>query len=146
MILQEQYIELSSGIDANSSLFGAQERTASQGLSLQRTARPLAMWNHDTLSANADTNLYGSHPFILEVRPGISLLLSVLLGTAFWLHANTIPIAWHALVLDPLLPYMHHAALLKGLQCSNAMTYIVLLSILKTNRGPFSLCQFTASS
>ncbi|DBA69878.1 TPA: hypothetical protein ACH3X2_012378 [Trebouxia sp. C0005] len=27
------------------------------------------MWNHDTLSANADTNLYGSHPFVLEVRP-----------------------------------------------------------------------------
>lgn len=73
-MLQEQYIELSTSIDANSSLFGAQERTASKGLSLERTAQPLAMWNHDTLSANADTNLYGSHPFILEVRPG-SLLL-----------------------------------------------------------------------
>jgi len=47
-----------------------EERTASKGLRLQRAGRPLAMWNHDTLSANADTNLYGSHPFVLEVRPG----------------------------------------------------------------------------
>ncbi len=68
--LQEQYIELNSAIDANSSLFGLEERTASAGLRLQRAGRPLAMWNHDTLSANADTNLYGSHPFVLEVRPG----------------------------------------------------------------------------
>ena len=72
-MLQEQYIELSTSIAGDSSLFGAQERTASKGLSLQRTAIPLPMWNHDTLSANADTNLYGSHPFILEVRPGTPL-------------------------------------------------------------------------
>jgi len=61
---------VNSAIDANSSLFGLEERTASGGLRLQRAGRPLAMWNHDTLSANADTNLYGSHPFVLEVRPG----------------------------------------------------------------------------
>lgn len=70
MCLQEQYIELNSAVEANSSLFGLEERTASRGLRLQRAGRPLAMWNHDTLSANADTNLYGSHPFVLEVRPG----------------------------------------------------------------------------
>ena len=61
---------MNSAIEANSSLFGLEERTASGGLRLQRAGRPLAMWNHDTLSANADTNLYGSHPFVLEVRPG----------------------------------------------------------------------------
>ena len=68
--MQEQYIELNSAVEANSSLFGLEERTASTGLRLQQAGRPLAMWNHDTLSANADTNLYGSHPFVLEVRPG----------------------------------------------------------------------------
>lgn len=73
LLLQDQYIELSTSIDTNSSLFGAQERTASKGLTLQRAGSPLAMWNHDTLSANADTNLYGSHPFVLEVRPGMAM-------------------------------------------------------------------------
>ena len=68
--VQEQYIELSSDIEPNSSLFGLEERTASGGLRLQRGGPPLAMWNHDTLAANADTNLYGSHPFVMEVRPG----------------------------------------------------------------------------
>lgn len=76
MVLQEQYIELSTGIDPDSSLYGAQERTASKGLALQRTGRPLALWNHDTLSANADTNLYGSHPFVLEVRSGTAALIA----------------------------------------------------------------------
>ncbi|KAL0022358.1 hypothetical protein WJX77_003500 [Trebouxia sp. C0004] len=81
LVFKEQYIELSSAIEANSSLFGLEERTASKGLRLQRAGRPLAMWNHDTLSANTDTNLYGSHPFVLEVRPdgsshGILLLNS----------------------------------------------------------------------
>lgn len=69
LIFKDLYFELSTSINTNSSLFGAQERTASKGLTLQRAGRPLAMWNHDTLSANADTNLYGSHPFVLEVRP-----------------------------------------------------------------------------
>ncbi|DBB03399.1 TPA: hypothetical protein ACH3X3_010764 [Trebouxia sp. C0006] len=68
-MFKEQYIEVNSAIEANSSLFGLEEHTASGGLRLQRAGRPLAMWNHDTLSANADTNLYGSHPFVLEVRP-----------------------------------------------------------------------------
>ncbi len=65
---------MNSAIEANSSLFGLEERTASRGLRLQRAGRPLAMWNHDTLSANADTNLYGSHPFVLEVRPGTNFM------------------------------------------------------------------------
>ncbi|KAL0030915.1 hypothetical protein WJX79_000844 [Trebouxia sp. C0005] len=69
LVFKEQYIELNSAIEANSSLFGLEEHTASTGLRLQREGRPLTMWNHDTLSANADTNLYGSHPFVLEVRP-----------------------------------------------------------------------------
>lgn len=85
-MLQEQYIELSTSIAGDSSLFGAQERTASTGLSLQRTGSPVPMWNHDTLSANADTNLYGSHPFILEVRPG-TVLHSMAQGTVLFGHA-----------------------------------------------------------
>ena len=86
-VVQEQYIELSSGIDPNSSLFGLEERTASGGLRLPRGGAPLAMWNHDTLAANADTNLYGSHPFVMEVRPGTASHLCLAYSH---LHAATL--------------------------------------------------------
>lgn len=70
LVFKDQYIELNTAIDPNSSLFGLEERTASMGLRLQRGGSALPLWNHDTLAANADTNLYGSHPFVMELRPG----------------------------------------------------------------------------
>ena len=42
------------------------------GLPLHRDGRPLALWNRDCTDYP-----YGSHPFLLEVRPGTSLLLSL---------------------------------------------------------------------
>ena len=89
--VQDQYIELSSDIDPNSSLFGLEERTASGGLQLQRGGPPLAMWNHDTLAANADTNLYGSHPFVMEVRPGTASHSCL---------ASAFTCMWHSLMHD----------------------------------------------
>jgi alpha-D-xyloside xylohydrolase len=38
------------------------------GLPLHRDGRPLALWNRDCTDY-PDLNLYGSHPFLLEVRP-----------------------------------------------------------------------------
>ena len=96
--VQEQYIELSSNTDPNSSLFGLEERTASGGLRLQRGGPPLAMWNHDTLAANADTNLYGSHPFVMEVRPGT--------GSHSCL-ARSFRCMWHHLVHDSHKTHIH---------------------------------------
>lgn len=52
------------------------------------------MWNHDTLSANADTNLYGSHPFILEVRPG-TVLHSSEQTTVLFGHALLVQVPVH---------------------------------------------------
>ena len=42
---------------------------AAAGLPLHRDGRPLALWNRDCTDY-PDLNLYGSHPFLLEVRPG----------------------------------------------------------------------------
>ena len=99
------------------------------------------MWNHDTLSANSDTNLYGSHPFVLEVRPG-SLLLSVVQGALFG-HVLFVPTQYTVLARSCTRASasichccMYIAALLEGLQCSNAMTYIAALAIINTR-----LCQ-----
>lgn len=39
------------------------------GLKVGRNGRPLAMWNRDCTDY-PDLNLYGSHPFLLEVREG----------------------------------------------------------------------------
>ena len=51
-------------------MFGLEERSSSRRLQLERAGSPLALWNKDTLAANADQNLYGSHPFLMEVRSG----------------------------------------------------------------------------
>ena len=39
------------------------------GLQLKRNGKPMALWNRDCTDY-PDLNLYGSHPFLLEVRPG----------------------------------------------------------------------------
>ena len=67
---QDQYIEMTSHIVGDANLYGYGERTSSRGLALQRNAVPLTLWNRDQGSRNADQNLYGSHPFVMELRPG----------------------------------------------------------------------------
>ena len=89
--MQDQYLELNTAVQADSSIFGAEERTASKGLGLQRSNTPLPLWNHDTLSAVADTNLYGSHPFVLEVRPGTLLLCLLPQSMLFDPKQNLLP-------------------------------------------------------
>ena len=39
------------------------------GLQLKRNGKPMALWNRDCTDY-PDLNLYGSHPFLMEVRPG----------------------------------------------------------------------------
>lgn len=39
------------------------------GLQLKRNGKPMALWNRDCTDY-PDLNLYGSHPFLMEVRAG----------------------------------------------------------------------------
>ena len=83
--LQDQYIEISTTVPEEAALFGLGERTSSTGLELQRNGIPLALWNRDHQAALPDQNVYGSHPILMDVRPGRARTPSSRLnGTAQW--------------------------------------------------------------
>ncbi len=68
--MQDQYIEISSAIPANATLYGLGENAPSTGLVLRRDGIPYALWTRDQAPNVPNVNDYGAHPFIMDVRPG----------------------------------------------------------------------------
>jgi alpha-glucosidase (family GH31 glycosyl hydrolase) len=69
MIFKDQYLEISSQLPFKSALYGLGESTRPDGLRLAHN-RQYTMWATDIGSWNIDIDLYGTFPFVMDVRDG----------------------------------------------------------------------------
>jgi alpha-glucosidase (family GH31 glycosyl hydrolase) len=72
-LFKEQYIELSTRVPRDASLYGTGEVSLPTGLQLPRDGTTITLWARDMPSANPYCNLYGSHPFYMQVDKGEAL-------------------------------------------------------------------------
>jgi alpha-glucosidase (family GH31 glycosyl hydrolase) len=69
-VFKDQFIELSTAVPADADLYGLGETTLRTGLLLPRDGTVMTLWNRDLSPAEPNFNLYGSHPFYLQVNKG----------------------------------------------------------------------------
>jgi alpha-glucosidase (family GH31 glycosyl hydrolase) len=69
-LFKDQFIELTTSVPQDSDLYGVGETTLPTGLLLPRDGNVITMWARDSASAEAEINIYGAHPFYLQLNKG----------------------------------------------------------------------------
>ncbi|EIW73063.1 hypothetical protein TREMEDRAFT_24338, partial [Tremella mesenterica DSM 1558] len=69
LIYEDQYLQMSTSLPTNANIYGLGEVVSSSGFRRDPNGTIATMWNRDSGGTPIDENLYGSHPFYLEVRP-----------------------------------------------------------------------------
>jgi hypothetical protein len=70
-VFKDQYIELTTAVPEDADLYGLGETTLRSGLLLPRDGSIITLYNRDLPAAVPNANLYGSHPFVLQVNKGV---------------------------------------------------------------------------
>jgi alpha-glucosidase (family GH31 glycosyl hydrolase) len=68
--VQDQYLELTTWVHPDTFLYGAGERS-SETLHLNRNGMPWTIWSHDLGPTFLLQNMYGLHPFLMALEPGV---------------------------------------------------------------------------
>ncbi|ERN03942.1 hypothetical protein AMTR_s00079p00035400 [Amborella trichopoda] len=69
MVFKDQYLEISTGLPENSNLYGLGENTQPRGIKLEPND-PYTLYTTDISAINLNSDLYGSHPFYMDLRKG----------------------------------------------------------------------------
>eukprot|EP00878_Enallax_costatus_P002700 GHUV01002888.1.p1 GENE.GHUV01002888.1~~GHUV01002888.1.p1 ORF type:complete len:873 (+),score=203.93 GHUV01002888.1:194-2812(+) len=67
-VFKDQYIELTTNVPADADLYGIGEVSLPTGPLLPRDGTVITLWARDLASALPYANLYGSHPFYLQIN------------------------------------------------------------------------------
>ncbi|KAL8161322.1 hypothetical protein V2J09_012811 [Rumex salicifolius] len=67
LVFKDQYLEISTKLPSDASLYGLGENTQPHGIKLH-PSDPYTLWTTDASAINLNTDLYGSHPVYMDLR------------------------------------------------------------------------------
>lgn len=71
LVFKDQYLEVSTRLPANASLYGLGENTQPHGIKLYPND-PYTLYTTDVSSINLNMDLYGAHPVYMDLRAGMA--------------------------------------------------------------------------